>query len=109
MPGTWQYNRNTEWIGRKKNQVCVCVSYSPKQIYALQMPKKIATKLLLKQYPVQEFATDFHAKKLANQSNLQFSLLEMEHHNLLLIATAYKFMQLKNIISKENTAGGGTT
>jgi len=30
-----------------------------------------------------------------NQSNLQFSLLEMEQDNLLLIATVYNFMQLK--------------
>jgi len=44
---------------------------------------------------IQEYAEDFHAKNMANQSKLQLSLLEMEQHNLLLNATAYKFMQLK--------------
>ena len=33
----------------------------------------------------------------------------MEQHNLLLIATAHKFMQLKNVLSKENTTGGCMT
>ena len=32
---------------------------------------------------------------MANQSKLQLSLLVMEQHNLLLITTAYKIMQLK--------------
>jgi len=40
---------------------------------------------------IQEYAKDFHAKNMANQ----LSLLEMEQNNLLLIATSYKFMQLK--------------
>ena len=51
----------------------------------------------------------FQAKKMDNQSKLQLSLLEMEQHNLFLIAIAYKFMQLKNLINKENTAGGCMT
>jgi len=38
------------------------------------------------------FATDYYAKNMANQSKLRLSLLEMEQHNLFLIATAYKFM-----------------
>ena len=42
-----------------------------------------------------EYAEDLHAKNMANQSKLQLSLLEMEQHNLLLIATAYKFIPLK--------------
>jgi len=43
---------------------------------------------------------------MANQSKLQLSLLEMEQHNFSLIATAHKFIQLKNVICKENTASG---
>jgi len=42
-----------------------------------------------------EYAEDLHAKNMANHSKFQLSLLEMEQHNLLLIATADKFMQLK--------------
>ena len=34
---------------------------------------------------IQEYAKDFHAKNMANQSKLQLSLLEMEQHNLLLL------------------------
>ena len=41
---------------------------------------------------IQEYDQDFHSKNMANQSKLQLSLLEMEQHNLLLIATGYKFM-----------------
>ena len=44
---------------------------------------------------MQEYAENFDAKNMDNQSKLQFSLLEMEQHNVLLISTAYKFMQLK--------------
>jgi len=44
---------------------------------------------------IQEYAKDFHVKNMANQSKLRLSLLEIEQHNLLLIATGYKFMQLK--------------
>jgi len=44
---------------------------------------------------IQEYAEDFQAKNMASQFKLQLSLFEMEQHNLLLIATAYKFMQLK--------------
>ena len=113
MAKTWQYNRNTEWIA---TQPCVCVSYSPKQIYTLYMPKN-ASKIIIKTISccyilrmlIQQNAEDFHAKNMANQSKLQLSLLEMEQHNLLLIATAYKFMQLKYLISKETTAGGCMT
>ena len=35
------------------------------------------------------------AKNMANQSKLQLSLLDMEQHELLLIAFAHTFMQLK--------------
>ena len=41
---------------------------------------------------IQEYAEYFHAKNMANQSKLQPSLLEVEQHSLLLIATAYKIM-----------------
>jgi len=58
---------------------------------------------------IQEYAKDFHAKDMANQSKLQLSLLEMEQHNLLLIASAYKFMQLKTPTSKVSTTGGCMT
>ena len=58
---------------------------------------------------IQEYAKDFHAKNMANQIKLQLSLSEMEQDNLLLIVTAFKFMQLKNLINKENTAGGCMT
>ena len=44
---------------------------------------------------MQEYAENFDAMNMDNQSKLQFSLLEMEQHNVLLISTAYKFMQLK--------------
>jgi len=37
---------------------------------------------------IQEYAEDFHAKNIP-------IILEMEQHNLLRIAIAYKFMQLK--------------
>jgi len=57
----------------------------------------------------QVYADGFQAKNMANQSKLQLSLLEMKQRNLLLIATAYICMQLKNLISKENTAGGCMT
>ena len=38
---------------------------------------------------IQEYAENFQANNIANQSKLQLSLLEMEQHNLLLIATVY--------------------
>ena len=44
---------------------------------------------------IQEYAENLHAKNMANHSKL-----------LLLIATAYKFMELKKIISKENATAG---
>ena len=44
---------------------------------------------------IQEYAEDFLAKNMANQSKFQLFLLEMEQHKLLLIGTAYKIMQLK--------------
>jgi len=55
---------------------------------------------------IQEYAEDFHAKNMANQSKLELSLLEMEQHNLLLIATAYnyKFMQLKKTYYAKKTS-----
>ena len=39
-----------------------------------------------------------YSKNMADQSKLPLSLVEMEEHNLLLIATAYKFMQLINLL-----------
>jgi len=42
---------------------------------------------------IQEYTV--HTKNMANQSKLQLSVLEMEQHNLLLITTVYKFMELK--------------
>ena len=44
---------------------------------------------------IQEHAKDFYAKNMTNQSKLQLSMLEMEQHNLLVIATAYIFVQLR--------------
>ena len=44
---------------------------------------------------IQEYGKDFHAKNMANESKLQLSVFEMEQHNLLLIVTAYKLIQLK--------------
>jgi len=38
---------------------------------------------------IQDYANNFHANNMANQSKLQLFLLEMEQHNLLLIAIAY--------------------
>ena len=35
---------------------------------------------------IQDYGEGFRAKNMANQSKLQLSLLEMEQHNLLLIA-----------------------
>jgi len=73
------------------------------------MPKN-TYKLLLKHYPdVTSLECLFRNMMqifvprtcMANQSKLQLSLLEMEQHNLLLIAIGYKFMQLKNVINKE--------
>jgi len=58
---------------------------------------------------IQQYVEDFHAKNMVNQSKLQLSLLEMEQHNLLLITSAYKCMQLKNLLRKENTADGCMT
>ena len=52
---------------------------------------------------IQEYAEDFQAKNTANQSKLQLSLFEMEQHNLLLIATAYKCMQLKKLNKQKKT------
>ena len=46
------------------------------------------------------------AKKMDNQSKMQLGLLDMEQHELLLIAVAHTFMQLKSTISEENTADG---
>ena len=53
---------------------------------------------------MQEYAKDFHAKNIANQSKWQLSLFKMEQ-----LVTVYKFMQLKNLISKENTVDQGNT
>jgi len=89
--------------------MCVCQLLPQNRFTHYKCPK-IPIKLLLKQYCytlrviIQEYGETFCAKNMANQSKLQLSLLEMEQHNLLLIATAYKFMHLKNLISKENTA-----
>ena len=44
---------------------------------------------------IQEHAKDFYAKNMTNQSKLQLSMLEIEQHNLLVIATAYIFVQLR--------------
>ena len=40
------------------------------------------------------------AKNMANQSNMQLSMLDIEQHELLLIAVAHKCMQLKRKISE---------
>jgi hypothetical protein len=40
-----------------------------------------------------EYAKEFQAMNMDNQLKFQLSLLEVEQHNLLLIATAYKCMQ----------------
>jgi len=87
----------------------VCVSVTPQKRsthYNINAKNihKITIKIISCSYIfrmlIQEYAEDFHTKNVANQSKLQLSLLEMEQHNLLLIATAYKFMQSKNVISK---------
>jgi len=53
---------------------------------------------------MQEYTEYFQAKNMANQSKLHLFLLEMEQYNLLLIATAYKCIQLKkNPISTKKT------
>ena len=42
------------------------------------------------------------AKNMANQSNMQLSMLDIEQHELLLIAVAHKCMQLKRTISEKS-------
>ena len=40
------------------------------------------------------------AKNMANQSNMQLSMLDIEQHELLLNAVAHKCMQLKRTINE---------
>jgi len=47
---------------------------------------------------IQEYANDFHAKNMANQSKLQLSLMEMEQHNLFIYVIKKKKIT-------ENTTG----
>ena len=48
------------------------------------------------------------AKKMDNQSEMQLFLLDMEQHELLLIAVAHKFMQLKTHNQRKKTPLVGT-
>ena len=77
----------------------MCVSVTPHNRFTHYKCHQIIIKAIsccyILRMLIQEYAEDFHAKNMTNQSKLELSLLEMEQHNLLLIATAYKFMQLK--------------
>ena len=52
----------------------------------------------------QEYARVSDQEHMANQSKLQVSLLEMEQHNLL-DCYCIQIYAIKNILSKEKTAG----
>jgi len=83
---------------KKQQQVCVlvCVWFTDLDIISAKKYFKIIIKTISCCYILrmltQEYAEDFHAKNMANQSNCSFLCWKWSN---IMIATAYKLMQLK--------------